>query len=379
MDNQAALVAKCNGAQEVLYVALELSASSWRVAMTVDRASNPRIVTVPAGDQAAFERQLSRGRERFGLSASALVVSCYEAGRDGFWVHRYLEKLGVANVVVDPSSLEVSRRKRRAKTDRLDAAMLLRQLVRLCDGEKVWRVVRVPSVEEEDRRHLHRQLAVLKRDRTQVSNRITSLLATQGVRVKVGRALVGSLEQVCIWDGSPLPEQLRERLEMEVGRWQTLSEQIEELKRQRRAWLKESREPWAEKSRRLARLRGVGEESSWLLVMEAFGYRCFANRRQVGSYSGLVPTPYDSGASSREQGISKAGNARLRSILIELSWSWLRYQPDSEISHWFQQRFGAGGKRSRRIGIVAVARRLFIALWRYLEHGVLPEGALLKN
>lgn len=379
MRNRAALGGEFSGVEEILFVSFELSASRWKLAMAVDWATPARVVSLAAGDLEALGEQLRRGRERFGLGESARVVSCYEAGRDGFWLHRYLVSCGISNVVVDPSSVEVERRRRRAKTDRLDAVKLLRHLLRCWRGEKVWREVRVPSVEAEDRRHLHRQLEVLKSDRTRVTNRIKSLLATQGVRLAVGRGMVGSLAQVRLWDGSPLPEGLRQRLEMEVSRWQALNEQIGALKRQRRKLLQESEEASVEQSRRLAALRGIGPEGSWLVVMECFGYRRFANRRQVGAYPGLVPTPYDSGASSREQGISKAGNARLRAMLIELSWSWLRYQPDSALSRWFRERFGGGGKRSRRIGIVALARRLFIALWRYLETGVVPEGALLKT
>lgn len=379
MRTRAALEVECTGVEEILFVSLELSASRWKLAMTVDWSTPVRVVSLAAGDLKALGEHLRRGRERFGLSESARVVSCYEAGRDGFWLHRYLLSCGIDNVVVDPSSLEVDRRRRRAKTDRLDAVKLLRNLLRWHRGEKVWRVVRVPSVEAEDRRHLHRQLEVLKADRTRVTNRIKSLLATQGVRLAVGRGMVGSLEQVRLWDGSPLPEGLRQRLEMEMSRWQALNEQIGDLKQKRRKLLKESQEPAIAQSRRLAALRAIGEEGSWLLVMECFGYRQFTNRRQVGAYPGLVPTPYDSGACSREQGISKAGNARLRAMLIELSWSWLRYQPDSELSRWFRERFGAGGKRSRRIGIVALARRLIIALWRYLETGVVPQGAVLKS
>lgn len=363
-----------------LYVALELASSRWKLAMTAVRGQRSRQVTVVAGDLVDLMRQIARAKERFGLSGSAAVISCYEAGRDGFWLHRYLASQGVTNLVIDAASTRVDRRQRRAKTDRLDAEMLLRQLLEHKGGEgEVFRVVQAPSPQDEDARHLHRQLEVLKRDRSRVSSRIHSLAATQGMRLKINAQLPSELEQVRLWDGNALLPGLRQRLELEHRRWMELSEQIRDLETCRRQLLENAETVSAEKAQRLQKLRSLGPESSWCFSYEAFGFRRFDNARQVGAFVGLTPTPYNSGQSVREQGISKAGNVRMRWRAIELSWLWLRYQPDSKLSLWFQRRFGQGSQRHRRIGIVALARKLVIDLWRYLEQGIVPEGATLKS
>jgi transposase len=306
-------------------------------------------------------------------------MSCYEAGRDGFWLHRYLLSKDIENLVVDSASIEVNRRAKRAKTDRLDMAKLLTMLIRYDYGEKkVWSVVHAPSPEAEDKRHLHRQLATRKVDRTRHINRIKGLLAGQGVRMPVGTDFLERLDKVRLWDGSALPKGLRARLEREYTCLQFVNQQIKELETERTEAIRTSDDPSVEKVRQLIRLRGIGDNSAWLFVMEFFGWRKFRNRRQVGGLSGLTPTPYQSGDESQEQGIDKSGNCPIRAMTIEISWGWLRYQPQSELSLWYQRRFGHGSKRMRKIGIVAMARKLLVAFWRYLEYGEIPAGAQLK-
>lgn len=367
-------------AAQALYVALELSGSTWIVLSTSSMGARLRRKSVQARDLQGLERELSRAKERFDLSSSARVISCYEAGRDGFWLHRYLRSLSVDNRVVDSSSIEVPRRQRRAKTDRLDAESLLRLLLRRVGGEeRVWREVHVPPVEVEDTRQLQRELRTLKAERTRLRNRMRGLLAAQGVRIPLDRELLLRLDRVRLWDGSPLPEQLRGRLEREWQRVLGVEEQIREVEQQRRELLRQGEGRLVETVQRLRTLRGIGEEGSWVLAVELLGWRDFANRRQVGAVGGLTPMPYSSGGRGQELGISKAGNPQVRALLVELAWLWLRLQPDSALSRWYRERFAHGSSRMRRIGIVAVARKLLIALWKYVTTGVIPEGAQLKS
>jgi transposase len=322
--------------------------------------------------------EISAAKKRFGLPEDAKVISCYEAGRDGFWVDRLLSELGVENVVVDAASMKVDRRARRAKTDKIDAKRLLVDLIRHHRGEKdVWKVVRVPSEEQEDGRRLHRNLERLKKEKSQHRSRIYSLLATQGVRVGNLNALLRELDAARIWDGKPLPPGLKAEIERERDRLRLVEEQIRTIKKEQHEQLKQASSPEMEKIRLLARLRGIGMDSSWLLVMEMFGWREFNNRGEVGGSAGLGGTPYNSGSSENEQGISKAGNPRVRTRAVELAWLWIRFQPDSELSQWFTRRFARGNSRMRRVGIVAVARKLLIALWHLVEHGVVPRGAVI--
>jgi len=366
-------------AKETLYLALELAWTEWKLAFTVGLGQQPRLRTIRAGDLESLEKEVARGKARFGLAESARVVSCFEAGRDGFWLHRYLVSQGIENGVVDSSSIEVSRRRRRAKTDRLDAAKLVAMLVRYEQGERrVWSVVRVPTVEQEDQRHLHRELDTLKKERTRQSNRIKGLLAGQGLRLLVDKHFLERLESARLWDGSPVPGGLRFRLEGEFERLEFIAGQIEELEHERRRLMKESRSVGAEKARRLTRLKAIGENSAWMFSLELFAWRKFENRKQLGGLLGFTPTPFNSGESSREQGISKAGNPRLRAMAIQIAWGWLRFQPQSQLSLWYQERFANGGPRLRKVGIVALARKLVIALWRFVELGIIPDGAELK-
>lgn len=363
----------------VLYLALELGNTTWNLGFSPGLGQTARRRKVEARDMVALRHEIGLAKRRFGLPAAAVVRSCYEAGRDGFWLHRCLVATGVANEVVDSASIEVNRRARRAKTDNLDVGKLLTMLMRYHNGERsVWSVIRVPSVEEEDQRHLHRQLMGLKTSRTRHINRLKGLLAGQGVLMPVTVSFLAQLKQVRLWDGSPIPPGLMCRLEREYANLHFVDQQIRELEAERREILRCSQTKAAQQVRQAMQLCGIGENSAWLFVMEFFAWRQFRNRRQVGAVAGLTPTPYQSGGQAREQGISKSGNRLIRAMAIEIAWSWLRHQPESELSTWYKDRYAAGGKGQRKTGIVALARKLLVALWRYLETGELPAGALLK-
>jgi transposase len=363
-----------------LYMAIELSNEKWKFGFTIGFGQSPRVRDVAARDLTALAKEIGMAKERFGLPESAPVVSCYEAGRDGFWLDRYLQKIGVTNLVVDSSSIEVNRRKRRAKTDRMDVGKLLTMLMRYHQGEKrVWSIVHIPSREDEDQRQLHREMMALKAEQTHHINRIKGLLASQGVALSIRKDFLFQLETVQLWDGSLLPSALHARLKHEYERYQLVKQQINQLEFEREETVRTSTAPAVEQVRQLLKLKGIGMNSAWVYVMEFFAWRGFRNRREVGSLAGLTPTPYQSGESAREQGISKAGNRRIRAMAVEIAWAWLRFQPDSQLSRWYQERFGKGNSRTHRIGIVALARRLLVELWQYLETGALPDGACLKT
>jgi transposase len=307
-------------------------------------------------------------------------VSCYEAGRDGFWIHRGLEADGIENHVVDSSSIEVNRRKRRAKTDRIDVKALLRLLQRYWQGEReAMGVVRVPTVEQEDQRRLHRERKRLIKERGSHSARIKSLLIAHGIRLEIRSDFLEQLETARGGStGYALGEDLKAEIRREYERYRMVHQQLKALEAEQQLRAQEEASEAMKQVNQLLKLKGVGWQSSWVLVMEFFSWRDFRNQRQLGACAGLTPTPYKSGDSEREQGISKAGNRQVRSLMIELSWLWLRYQPNSALTQWFQRRFAGGGKRMRRIGIVAMARKLLIALWRYVKEGMVPEGAVFK-
>jgi transposase len=362
-----------------LHLAFELAWSQWKLAFTIGHGQPPRLRTIAARDLAALRGEIAKAKKRFGLPDDAEVVSCYEAGRDGFWLHRWLLSQGVINVIVDSASIEVNRRKRRAKSDRLDAGKLVSMLLRYHAGEsKVWSVVKVPEVADEDRRQLHRELIAVQDERTEHTNRIKALLAGQGIALaNVTAEFPEELPKLRCWDGSELGADLQMRLLREFARWQLSDRHVKDLELLRKRRIRADETPHIERVRDLLALSGIGLSGSWLLVYELFAWRKFTNRRQVGSMVGLTPTAYQSGDSSREQGISKAGNRALRRMMVELAWTWLRWQPNSELSRWYARRFADHGKRARKVGIVAVARKLLIALWRYLEHGEVPAGARL--
>ena len=366
--------------EPVLFLAFELSEKTWKLGFTTGYGQKPRERSIPARHQERLLHEVAQAKRRFGLPETAPVVSCYEAGREGFWLHRFLQAHGITNSVVDSSSIEVNRRKRRAKSDGLDVRKLLTMLMRSHQGERgVWHVVHVPSIEAEDQRHLHRDLETVKQERASTTARIKGLLSSQGIRLTSVNKLPEQLDTLRLWDGSPIPSGLRRRLLRVYAHYTFLSEQIAALEAERRALLQSAQDANIEKVRQLMQLKGIGINGSWLLIMEFFGWRELKTRREVGGLAGLTPTPYQSGESAREQGITKSGNRHVRWMSTELAWSWVRYQPESALSCWFRERFGGGGKRLRRIGIVAVARKLLIALWRFLESGVLPEGAVLKE
>jgi transposase len=362
-----------------LYLAFELSIDEWKLGFTTDPAGKPRVRVIPARDLRRLGGEIAEAKRWFGLKPAAPVRSCYEAGRDGFWLHRYLTSIGIENGVVDSSSIEVNRHLRRAKSDGVDVRKLLSMLLRYHAGERaVWSVVRVPSVDQEDRRQLHRELRTWKKERTRVTNRVKGLLANQGIRLPTGTDVSAVLDTLRLWDGSALPLALRARLQREWEHTQFLRTKILELERARQRAIAHGRGEAIDKVRQLLRLRAIGPSGAWVYVNEFFGWRQFRNRKEVGAAAGLTPTPYQSGDGHREQGISKAGSRHIRAVAVEVAWSWLRYQPHSRLSRWYQARFAHGGTRARRVGIVALARKVLIALWRFLEFGVVPEGARLK-
>ena len=370
---------ECTAPGATLYLAFELGSTKWVLAFTTSPAQRPRYRQVVAGDLPGLLCEVLTAKVRFGLALDAPVCSCYEAGRDGFWLHRWLRAQGLANVVVDSSSIEVNRRARRAKTDRLDAGKLVYLLMRWAQGERaVWSVVHVPTPEAEAERQLTREIATVREDRTRTRNRIQALLATQGIRRRPTRGFAAQLATLQTGDGRPLAVAWQARLAREWAQLETIEGRLTVLHAARRAQIAEGVTRVAQVARQLTRLRGVADTSAALYSAELFGTRTFSNGRQLGALTGLVPVPYRSDQRVQDQGISKAGRAELRRVSIQVAWCWLRWQPDSALAQWFTRRFATAGGRSRRIGIVAVARKLVIALWRFVEHGVIPEGANLK-
>ena len=378
--NQAALETEDSVKEDgYLYMAIELSRKKWKLAFSDGKVRQARVVTIDARDLQGLKEAIEKARRRLGLDAAAVVRSCYEAGREGFWIHRALTEKGIQNVMVDASSIEVNRRSKQAKTDRMDVEKLVRQLIRYWGGEStVWSVVRVPSPEAEDARQLHRDMEILKKERRSHRSRIQSILFTEGIDIAVTNKFLKDLDQLRCWNGKAIPPEMKARLTREYHRLKVADADLGILKKQQKEQLQESKTPAMEKVRLLQKLCSIGMTSSWTFVMEFFSWRKFENRRQVAGALGITPMPYQSGDSSREQGISRSGNRRMRAMAVEIAWMWLRLQPNSKLSLWYQRRFGGGGARMRRIGIVAMARRLMIDLWRYLETGTIPEGARLK-
>ena len=375
---------RVNATDVVLAVSLELAAAKWKVALHDGRRESPAIHTV-AQPQAAARLQavltlIATQRQAWSLPDDVRVVVSYEAGQDAFWICRALQGRGIECHVVDPASIPVERHRRRAKTDRLDVRKLVINLRAWLRGERDrMHVVHVPSPQDEASRHLMRERGELQKEVLQHRDRMRKLLATLGCWEDVNsRKFATRLarREVCCHDGAPLPEELHQRLLRECERLAVAEQQFAALEKTYRDQLPE---PARERIDRLTHLSGIGPVSGSRLALELF-WREFANRRQVGACTGLVPQPYDSGESQVDQGISKQGNRRVRALLIETAWTWIRYQPDSALTRWFNQRTQGTGpnRRARRIAIVAVARRLVIALWRYLKDGVIPEGAQLK-
>ena len=365
-----------------VHMAFELSKANWKIGVLLPGSPKLSRFTVKGGDVTALSGRLASLRakaERCGKPVR--ILSCYEAGLDAHWLHRWLtDQEGVTSHIVDPSSIEVSRRGRRAKTDRIDLEKLMRAFLAYLRGEpRVCSMLHVPSAEDEDRKRSSRERDRLLKERTAHTNRIKALLFGQGIRdvMPLKPGFIASLETMHTGDGRILPARLKEEIVREHERLCLAHKQIAELEAQSKAELRAAAPgSAAAKIMQLIDLKSIGVISGQTLVNEVF-YRSFDNRRQVGSFFGLTGTPYDSGESRREQGISKAGNRRARDLAIELGWLWLRHQPGSELSRWFRERVGDLKGRIRRITIVAVARKLMVALWRYLTTGLVPTGAVL--
>ena len=368
--------AKAEGA--TLFAAVELSKSTWLVALhspAADKVSQHRLA---GGDVDGLLALIGRKREhaQITLGRPVRVVSCYEAGYDGFWLHRLLCDRDIDNHVLDAASILVDRRSRRAKTDRLDAAGLLRTLMALDRGEsRVCRVVRVPSVMQEDERRRSRERGRLVVERGQHSSRIKGLLMTHGIRdfTPSRRDWQVRLDVLRTVDGQPIPPCLKAEIARECRRLRQVIEMISEIEAEQ----EEAVEVGASAAAQLLRLRGIGLALATVLANEVF-FRDFRNRREVAGYLGLASSPWASGRVIRDQGIAKSGNPRARRTAIELAWLWLRHQPGSGLARWFHERVGTTKGRIRRIILVALARKLMVALWRYVTQGLVPDGAVLK-
>ena len=385
-----------------LFLALELSRSAWLIAVSMPGSDKVSKYKIAAADTVALRTLLARLKvqsERH-CGAPVKLVCIHEAGLDGFWVDRLLQANGVNSHVVDAASIAVDRRSRRAKTDRIDVEKLLRTLMGWARGERrICSMVRPPSPEQEDERRLTRERGTLVTERVRHVNRIKGLLATQGVFdfevIRQDRRK--HFDKLRRWDGEPLPPRLKAELLREFDRLELVLSQIAvlEAERDRALEVQQKQPPPAAPAEAangkpvvmpahtddagalLLRLRSIGPEFASVLSLEAF-YRSFANRREVAAYAGLVPSPWKSGSIDVEQGISKAGNPRLRKTMIQLAWLWLRHQPGSALSRWFHERVGQRRGKIRRLTIVAVARKLLVALWRYVTQGLVPDGAELK-
>lgn len=361
-----------------IYMALDLGRRCWTVGFLLPGDGDARLHQIAGGDRDGLLELIACQRAKVG-DPGMRVVSCYEAGRDGFWLDRWLKQQGIDNRVLDPASLEVPRRRRRVKTDKVDTVGLLRVLLRLERGEtELTRVVWVPDPALEDARRRTRERERLVRERTAHRNRIAGLLATQGVTTikPGGRDWLDRLAGAQSGDGRALGAALVEEIGREADRLAWVERQIKQVEAAQRVALKADT-ALAAGARRLKRFKGIGEVFSSGLMHEAF-WRDFRNRRQVGGSFGLAPWPWDSGDMHRDQPISKVGNRRARTLAIECAWMWTFHQPDSALTRWWRERFAGGGKRLRKIGIVALARKLMVALWRYLKEGLIPEGAVFK-
>jgi transposase len=361
----------------VLYVALELSKKEWQLGITSELGRAPWVRTVASGDFAAMDLVLARARRHFGLRPTAPVVSCYEAGRDGFWIHRAVTARGWHNRVVDSASIEVNRRARRTKTDRIDACKLVTMLVRAGAGERaVWREVRVPSEAAEAARQVSRERSALVEERTRLTNQMGSWLASWGCHVSArARARAGWWTSARDWQGAALPVAVQARFARAHARLLVVAEQIGALDAEQRQAVAAA--PAESALGRLVRVKGVATTSASTLLDEGLIWRDFQNRRELGGLLGFAPAHHASGETQQDRGISRAGNTWLQGVSLQLAWNWVRWQPSSALTQWYRARFGAG-RRARRIGIIAVARKLLIAFWQYARTGIPPTGAVLK-
>lgn len=387
MEADELRIAKADSAnfQNTIFMALELSRATWLVAVFAPKLGDKISVhAVPGGDVGRLLELVGEVREKLAAKGARRIrtVSCYEAGYDGFWIHRLLIQHGIENHVLDGASIPVDRRAKHVKTDNIDARRLLKAIVGHVQGDpESCRVVRVPTSDEEDARRLHRERQRLVRERTGHLNRIKALLMMHGIRaLRITDAHWRKrLDAMRTGDGRPVPEQLKAEIEREWQRLKLVAEQIREVEAERDRLAKgveQTDDGAIQKMRKLVRLRGIGADFATALTREVY-YRKFDNRRQLGSYVGLTPAPYQSGDMKRDQGMNKAGNARARVAAVQMAWMWLRYQPQSELARWYHGRVGRLDGRVRRIMIIALARKLVVALWRYLEQDKVPTGAII--
>ena len=369
-----------NASRPIVYLAIELSVSSWVVACRQPANEKIKMHRMEAGDTGTLLALISNLRRNavaeFGIDPT--VASCFEAGRDGFWLHRLLMSHGVINHVVEPTRILVTSGARRAKTDRLDAQGLLRVLAATFTGDHdACRVVNVPSVAEEDGKRPHREREYLVQERIRIENRIAALLATQGVSRRPSlRSWDADLNAMRTGDGRSIPPLLKAELNRLRRRLVMTLDMIREVEIERQQAIEAQDDAASRTVRALCKLRGIGDNFAAVLTREVF-YRSFENRRQIASYLGLAPTPFQSGGMDRDRRINRAGNSRARKTLIQLAWLWLRYQPESSLAQWFRERVGALQGRTRRIAIVAMARKLLISIWRFVTLGIVPEGAFV--
>jgi transposase len=368
-----------------VFVAIEVSKQTWLVAGYTPSDGRTARHKIRGGDVETLLSIIARlcQKERRATGRSVRTICCHEAGYQGFWLHRRLAAVGIESYLIDATSLQVNRRARRAKTDAIDVEALLRTIIAYCRGERtICRMVRVPSIADEDAKRTHRERKRLVKERTGHINRIKALLALHGISTyeptKADRRQ--RLQEVVTSDGQRLPPRLHREISREIDRLELVLDHLAEVEAER------DELPYdvaacngnAAMIKQLMSLKGIGPETATILGRELF-YRDFANRKAVAGYAGLTPSPYMSGALRRDQGISKAGNAFVRTAMIELAWLWLRHQPDSALSQWFRERVGTTKGRLRRIAIVALARKLLVALWRFVSTGLIPTGAALKS
>src|SRR5262252_8447253 len=364
-----------------LHCALELGKNSWLLAIQFPDRAQPSLYPNEGGNTEKLMAKLTAARDCWAKGSGAVpaITVCYEVGYDAFWLARFLEARGVECLVIDPGSLQVNRRSRPVKTDRVDVKVLLRTLIAWCRGERhVWSLVRIPSIEEEDLRRSHRERSRLVRERTAHINRIKGLLFAQGIRRINVKSQYKTLavDKLVTGDGHRLPPRLACEIAREIQRLAMVQEQIAEIECERDT-APTPCEATERKRHLLLQLKSIGPAISALLSREVY-YSQFVNRRQVGSFLGLTPSPYSSGEEEHCQGISRAGSGHVRAIMIETDWLWTRHQPKSALTRWFVERTAGQSTRMRKIMIVAVARKLAIALWRYVEHGLVPQGAILN-
>ncbi|WP_198541085.1 IS110 family transposase [Mesorhizobium sp. LCM 4577] len=368
-----------------IFVSMELSRSSWLLtSLSPGNGEKMSKHSVPAGDLVGLLTLFGKLRERCEAKTGCdyPIVSIQEAGLDGFWIHRALEKEGIESHVVDPASIAISRRRKRAKTDRIDGEALLRTLMAYKRGEpRVCAMVRAPSPDEEDRRRICRERKALIAERVTHVNRIKGLLFSQGVTnyQPLRRDRRQRLEELRTGDDRALPAHMKAQICRELERLELLIDQIKAVEEERDALIAaQAAEAKPSAVKLLLAIKGVGAEFAAILWSEGL-FRHFDNRRQVAAYAGLAPTPWQSGSIDREQGVSKAGNPRLRTTLIQMSWLWLRHQPSSALARWFGERVQRNGGRMKKSTIVALARKLLVALWKYAISGVVIEGAIMKS